>query len=176
MRDEFPPADAHQRCSSRVHLLLSALAPLGAGAPFLQRRVVSKFSTRGDLIDACLCSVQIPFFLTRGATLPLPAGIDAASRRGVVGVLNRCIDGSVLPAPWELYNPVSTGASPEMWIDHKTDPGMAKRAFLELKPSVDGVRELMAMGKESATERRDSGALGEVLGGFKARESTVVCV
>ena len=71
-----------------------------------------------------------------------------------------------MPAPWELYNPSQGGVPPEMWVDHKTDPGMAERKFLELKPSVDGVRELMAMGKESAIQRRDSGALGEVLGGF----------
>ena len=119
------------------------------------------------MIDACLCSVHIPFFLAKGATLPLPAGVTATGRRGVVGVLNRCIDGSFLPAPWELYNPtLDGGVPPEMWVDHKTDPGMASRKFLELKPSVDGVRELMAMGKESAIQRRDSGALGEVLGGF----------
>lgn len=126
--------------------------------------------TRDDLIDACLCSVHIPFFLAKGPTLPLPAGVDSANRRGEVGVLNRCIDGSFLPAPWELYNPSSAGSTPEMWVDHKTDPGMMGRKFIELKPSIDGVKELMAMGKESAIQRRDSGALSGVLRDFARGE------
>lgn len=41
--EELMPDDAHEICSGRVHLLLSAVAPLGAGTPLLQRRVVSEY-------------------------------------------------------------------------------------------------------------------------------------
>ena len=46
--DELLPSDAHELCTGRVHLLLSAVAPLGAGTPLLQRRVVSEY--RGGTI------------------------------------------------------------------------------------------------------------------------------
>ncbi|KAG5191736.1 hypothetical protein JKP88DRAFT_284944 [Tribonema minus] len=60
--DELLPENAHARSRGRVHLLcMRVLPPL----PPLQRRLVTDFASRDDLIGACMASVHIPRFSAR---------------------------------------------------------------------------------------------------------------
>lgn len=53
--EEVLPEDAHRRCNGRVHIRLHR--PLHGGS------LVSEFSSRDDLISACLASVHVPLFM-----------------------------------------------------------------------------------------------------------------
>jgi hypothetical protein len=71
--DELLPADAHERCSGRVSIVLTQL-------PLLSTVSVDRFPTKASLIDAALASAHVPFFMD---------GQLAASYAG-----GACIDGS----------------------------------------------------------------------------------
>lgn len=59
--DELLPADAVDRCSGRVKVIVTEI-------PSLRLKYVDTFDSRDDLIDACMASVHIPFFLDGNAT------------------------------------------------------------------------------------------------------------
>ena len=77
--DELLPGDCHTTCSGRVHISVTSLTTTFTP---LRRHVVSTFHTKKDLIDACLTSVHIPFFID---------GCFSHEYRG-----ERCLDGSLL--------------------------------------------------------------------------------
>lgn len=54
---ELLPSDAHVRCNGRVNILLRR--------PFRPRKLVNIFSSRSDLIDACLASAHIPWVMDK---------------------------------------------------------------------------------------------------------------
>lgn len=53
--DEILPADAHEQCSGRVNVLVRE--------PFSPAICVNSYSSRDDLISACLASVHVPLFM-----------------------------------------------------------------------------------------------------------------
>jgi len=59
--DELLPADADVRCAGRVRLIATEV-------PTLRLRYLDEFESREDLIDACMASVHIPFFLDGNAS------------------------------------------------------------------------------------------------------------
>ena len=135
------PADAHERCSGKVHILVSTVDPVLW--PPIQRTRVTDFSSRSDLIDCAMASVHIPFFMD---------GALFASYRGKL-----CFDGSFLQQPGELAipNPVRNEApdsvlSPLIFVDHKDDDMLQESAFLRLKPGPGLVHELLDKGANFA--------------------------
>ena len=73
------PDDCHRTCSGRVHISVTSLT---VSLVPLHRHVVSTFRSKADLIDACLTSVYIPYFVD---------GHFSHSYRG-----EHCVDGSLL--------------------------------------------------------------------------------
>ena len=59
--DAVLPADAHERCRGKVHILVSTVEP--ALWPPLRRTRVTDFASRSDLIDCAMASVHIPPFM-----------------------------------------------------------------------------------------------------------------
>ena len=55
--EELLPPDAHVQCNGRVNIVLRR--------PLRRPMAVSEFSSRADLIGACLASTHIPFFMDR---------------------------------------------------------------------------------------------------------------
>ena len=83
------PPDCHTLCSGKVHISITTIT---AACIPLRRKVVNTFSSKQDLIDACLASSHIPFFLD---------GKFSRSFRG-----DSCVDGSLL---FLLHNKPWTG-------------------------------------------------------------------
>jgi hypothetical protein len=54
--NELLPDDCHIICSGRVFISITTLSPF-------RRKVVSTFTSRKELIQVCLCSIHLPFFL-----------------------------------------------------------------------------------------------------------------
>jgi len=54
--EKLLPEDAHERCNGRVRLLVTKV-------PSLNQKYVSHFTSREDLITACMASIHVPFFL-----------------------------------------------------------------------------------------------------------------
>jgi hypothetical protein len=142
--DAVLPADAHERCRGKVHILVSTVEP--ALWPPLRRTRVTDFASRSDLIDCAMASVHIPLFMD---------GAVFASYRGKI-----CFDGSFLQQPGELAVPslVQNGTSsspgsagkPLIFVDHKDDDVLKENAFLRLKPGPDLVHELLERGADFA--------------------------
>mmetsp|Transcript_44258 Transcript_44258/g.120581 ORF Transcript_44258/g.120581 Transcript_44258/m.120581 type:complete len:259 (+) Transcript_44258:251-1027(+) len=60
--DDLLPPDAHKLCDQRCHILVSSLSDQ-PGLPLFRRRVISHHRSREELLEACLASVHIPFFV-----------------------------------------------------------------------------------------------------------------
>lgn len=137
---------------------MTVVRDLGSWPP-LERRRISDFETREELIDACLASVHIPLFMD--------GRVFAAAGSGASQGL-RLIDGSFLPSPVSPSVGVERGGGgegvvgrgkphncgdldvaarpPDAIVDHKVDPSLADEAFVQLKPGVELVRALMDRG------------------------------
>jgi hypothetical protein len=83
---ELLPDDCHEKCSGRVNI---SVVSLSVSFVPLHRHVISTFKSKKDLIEACLTSVHIPYF------------IDGKFSHEYQGV--NCLDGSVL---FVLHNAV----------------------------------------------------------------------
>ena len=59
--EELLPADAAQRCSGRVQIVVTE-------APRLRLRSINQFGSKEDVINACMASVHVPFFLDGNPT------------------------------------------------------------------------------------------------------------
>lgn len=57
------PKDAYERCSYRVFISISVLE-WTYGFPLLKNMVVSEFENNEDLVDACMASSNVPFFVS----------------------------------------------------------------------------------------------------------------
>jgi hypothetical protein len=77
--EELLPEDCHVICSGKVHISVTSLTVTLVP---LHRHVINTFHSKSDLIDACLASVHIPFFID---------GNFSHEYRG-----DRCLDGSIL--------------------------------------------------------------------------------
>jgi len=123
---ELLPADAHHKCSGRVHIMMRE-------CPSLQLRSVSDFSSLDDLISANLASVHVPLFID---------GHLAARFRG-----HQYVDGSI-----SLLNSnecdLLAGA---VTIHSSLDPRMRRKYgvqdFLKLT-TADSIREMMVWGAQ----------------------------
>ncbi|CAM9782980.1 unnamed protein product [Ectocarpus sp. 6 AP-2014] len=110
--DELLPYDADVICRDRVHLLVIGIWP----RPF-RRRAVSDFTSKSDLIKACMASVHIPWFMDKHFS---------ARHRG-----GRFVDGSFRASREDL----SLGDDrPTVYFDYDEDEVMAARRgkFLSL--------------------------------------------
>ncbi|CAM9280904.1 unnamed protein product [Choristocarpus tenellus] len=109
--NDLLPHDAHSICRERVNLVMLPLWPPG------RRKAVSDFSSKADLIDACMASVHIPYFMNRRFS---------ARFRGL-----RYVDGSFRASREDL----SLGPQrPTVYVDHSEDEVMSKQSgkFLSL--------------------------------------------
>lgn len=141
---------AAERCSGECFVLVTVVRDLGSWPP-MERRRISNFETREELIDACLASVHIPLFMD-GRVF---ASAGSGASQGL-----RLIDGSFLPSPVSSPSAGADGGgerhyrgdldvaarAPDAIVDHKVDPSLADEAFVQLKPGVDLVRALMDRG------------------------------
>jgi hypothetical protein len=162
--DELLPPDAADRCSGEVFVLVTALRTRDSSAsssassssydsppspllwPPLERRRVSDFSCREELIDACLASVHIPLFMDGRFFFASDAG------PGLRGL--RLIDGSFLSAEGDLSLGPEAAGAPTGVVDHKCDASLADEAFLQLKPGAALVRELVDRGRRFGERSR----------------------
>jgi len=58
------PDDAYLRCTGRVHIVISRLDTVYGFIPTLRPMVVSCFTDNEDLVDACMASSNVPFFVS----------------------------------------------------------------------------------------------------------------
>lgn len=58
------PADAYQRCTGRVHIVISRLDYKYGFIPCLVPMIVSAFENNEDLIEACMASCSVPYFVS----------------------------------------------------------------------------------------------------------------
>ena len=144
--DDLLPEDAAELCRGNVFVLVTVVEDISAlpGRPILSRRRISDFANRQELIDCCMASVHIPFFMD--------GRCFNTKFRGL-----RLVDGSFLPSPEDLtvMNRLQ-GLSSEAQlgghqpldhiVDHKVDASLSDQAFVQLKPSAELVRELMTKG------------------------------
>mmetsp|Transcript_44259 Transcript_44259/g.120583 ORF Transcript_44259/g.120583 Transcript_44259/m.120583 type:complete len:217 (+) Transcript_44259:251-901(+) len=91
--DDLLPPDAHKLCDQRCHILVSSLSDQ-PGLPLFRRRVISHHRSREELLEACLASVHIPFFVKDQVV---------TQARGTW-----CVDGSLFADPCELNHPNGT--------------------------------------------------------------------
>lgn len=120
--DDLLPADAAERTTGRVTILLTRLFP------YPKRVRVSSFASKPELIDCLMASCHIPYFLDKSTTARF-AG-------------KRWIDGSVLASSRSFR--AADGTAPIVVLDPKLDVN-APRDFLRLR-SVDALRGLVDSG------------------------------
>jgi len=132
---EMLPDDCHTTCSGKVGISVTALAL--AFNP-IQRKVINTFSSKEDLIDACLTSVHIPYFLD---------GNFSRTYRG-----EACVDGSLLfcllNTPWRASE--EFGEKQSAWLlHHAKDEKLMQRkwGFLETLDK-DSLVEMFSMGHD----------------------------
>lgn len=125
--DDLLPADAAERTSGRVTILLTRLFP------YPKRVRVSAFATKPELIDCLMASCHIPYFLDKSTTARF-AG-------------RRWIDGSVFASARSFR--AADGGAPMIVLDPKLDANARSRDFLRLR-SVDALRALVDSGAEYA--------------------------
>jgi hypothetical protein len=58
------PPDAYEQCTGRVHIVISRLEFLGGFLPHLKPMVVSSFENNHDLVEACMASCSVPYFVS----------------------------------------------------------------------------------------------------------------
>eukprot|EP00752_Nemacystus_decipiens_P017307 g15504.t1 len=136
--DELLPDDADVICRERVHLLVIGIWP----RPF-RRRAVSDFTSKDDLIKACMASVHIPWFMNKHFS---------ARHRG-----GRFVDGSFRAKKKHL----SLGKDrPTVFFDYDDDAVMAERRgkFLSLT-NQDGLLFMRQRGYEHVQKMAEEGKL-----------------
>jgi len=58
------PENAYQQCSGRVHIVISTLSWKYQVLPRLEPMVVSHFRDNCDLVEACMASCSVPYFVS----------------------------------------------------------------------------------------------------------------
>lgn len=146
--NELLPPDAHTRCSGRVHILLYR--------PFYGTSLVSEFSTRDDLIAACLASVHIPFYMDGSLTREFRGGryIDSD-----IGALTRTSSAAKLEIPGEPAS-VRIARGRDRRLREKYSSASDVLALV----SADGVREMVRWGAEHVEELDAKGTLWQLDG------------
>ncbi|GBG64521.1 hypothetical protein CBR_g45217 [Chara braunii] len=121
--DELLPPNAAQLCDGRLHIYVLELPSLRRRSPAFVRRGVCQFHSKRDLIDACMASVHIPFFIDGGA---------CARFRD-----RWCVDGSFLASKHSI-SPYPD--RPTVWVDYMDDEDLASQRlrFLSLGAQGEG--------------------------------------
>jgi hypothetical protein len=109
------PDDCHTTCSGKVHISVTTIT---LSFKPLHRKVVSLFTSKEDLINACLASSHIPFFLD---------GYFSRTFRGEC-----CVDGSFLMflhhEAWPK-DELANGKKRALMMFYKDDKELMKRHF-----------------------------------------------
>jgi len=61
---EILPDDAFVQCTGRVHIVISRVEFLWGVLPVLRPMVVSAFESNHDLVEACMASCSVPYFVS----------------------------------------------------------------------------------------------------------------
>jgi hypothetical protein len=145
------PADAMDRCrGGRLKLVVTPLRPLSLFAP----ATVDCFTTKEELVDACLASAHVPFFLD---------GRPSASYRG-----RAYMDGSFQDFFTRGNSEALACGGGAYVLDylHDTELETGRLDFLKLR-DLDGARGLMATGAAYARRQMESGALDRHFSGVR---------
>jgi hypothetical protein len=153
--DEVLPEDAAERCSARAHLLVHR--------PFDRPERVSDFSSRADLIDACMASLHIPIVMD---------GWPAARFRGAAD-----IDSDVLALGGTSRTlALPDAAAPSVRIGPRRDTRVReaypRTSDLLRLNSAEQVRQLMAWGEDHVARMESAGELRPLDAARLSREST----
>lgn len=139
--DEILPEDAHFLCRGRVNVLVRQ--------PFAAAVCVNDFDTRADLIDACLASAHVPFFMD---------GAPFAYFRGgryidddFLGVGRRGGQPALTLPEWAPFARIAVGRDPRI-REMSSKPG-GTMALL----SRDALLEVIEWGAESVAVRDADG-------------------
>jgi hypothetical protein len=127
-------------CNFKCHLAYPVATDLGAA---IMPSSPADFSSKDDLIDACMASVHIPYFMNARFS---------ARFRG-----SRYLDGSFRAS----RNALSFGDDrPTLYFDWKDDPhwGTKGRDFLKLV-NREGLLQMMNRGREHVLAMKDRGEL-----------------
>ncbi|GMI31164.1 hypothetical protein TeGR_g14949 [Tetraparma gracilis] len=138
----IPAEGAGFELPSNLGLLVTPATP-GALFGDEPRAQVREFRTRRDLIDACMSSVHIPFFMDKQ---------PARSFRG-----EPVIDGSFRSRPSD-YSFSGSAAESVVFLDYKGDEKLGQTAggFVKLV-TPDGVYKMMELGYDFAAKRHSAG-------------------
>jgi hypothetical protein len=133
--EELLPDDCHVTCSGRVHISVTSLTVTFMP---LHRHVIDTFYSKKDLIDACLTSVHIPYFID---------GHFCRKYRDV-----NCLDGSALfflhNTAWSTCTEFGENRSAIIFDQCRDKKLMAKNwGFLETI-SKDSFAEMFSLGYE----------------------------
>ena len=137
------PDDAASRCSGSVRLLLCRALPLPP-----KRLLVDEFKSNVDLVEACMASCHLPFFLN---------GYPLKRWRGSL-----CIDGSLFARSEVVaQQDVLDEGDNAVLVNPYADPWVLerKRSFLRLT-TLDGLFEMVERGREFTLEESETGVSG----------------
>jgi hypothetical protein len=145
--EELLPEDAHECCQNRVKIIATRM-------PRMQLRYLSDFESREDLIDACMASVHIPFFLDGNGTYKYRD--------------EQYIDGSV----WDFFSGSNSGLltldGQSCIIDYFLDDQLEfnRLDFIKIL-TFDTVLDLVKSGYSYAERTDARGLYAEKLGGVR---------
>eukprot|EP00897_Mesotaenium_endlicherianum_P010023 jgi/Mesen1/9049/ME000057S08478 len=140
----------HASChTGRLHLYVLHLPSFRS--PGFTRAAVTEFASKADVVEACMASVHIPWFMDGRLSTPFRD--------------RRTVDGSILASKEDL---ALGGERPTVWLDYTSDEEMKKKRwkFLDLGHEGEGppktwewLQEMMARGEQYADELERQGLL-----------------
>ena len=145
--DELLPHDAAARCAGRLKLVVTAV-------PSMRLRALDCFHTKAELIDACLASAHVPFFLDGRGT--------ARFRE------DRFVDGSLYDFLWRNNSELLEAGGDAFVLDYCHDDQLrvGRLDFLR-RLDLEGAKALMAAGADYARRQEEAGVLERYLGAVR---------
>lgn len=132
--------------SAQVHLYVAFLEPKLQPNKIIKRERITDFRDKSDLIDCCLSSTHIPFFMD---------GRPAAKFRG-----RRCIDGSFLldESHLKIFHDKDP-SHPTLILDHSKDTELGAKGIDFVKLTTpEGIKNMMRLGYRAAQRMHEEGA------------------
>jgi len=146
--DELLPDDAAKRCNRRLSISVAEVT-WKRPPKLLNRRLIDTYESKEDVIEACMTSVHIPFFLDKKPWRDFRGGV--------------CIDGSITSlARGKKWHVKKDEPVPTMLVDHADDLVLKGKdwGFLETL-SEAGFREMFNMGYQHMEALHAQGVLSE---------------
>ena len=145
--EDLLPDDAAERCNGRVRIIVTE-------APSLRLRCISEFSTKGDVVNACMASVHVPFFLDGSPTFAV---------RG-----RHYLDGSLYDFLTGGNSRLLSSDGKAQIVDYFMDDQLqfSRLDFLKLT-DYEEVKKLVRAGYEWAQRIDAAGGFDEKLGGIR---------